>query len=43
MTVSGGTDSLNFTKAGEVDSNLQSVDGTAVQSSGTVGDPWGPV
>lgn len=36
------TDSLAFTVAGKVDSNITYVAGTAVTGSGTEGDPWGP-
>lgn len=36
------TDSLTFTVAGQVDSNIESVNGTTVNGSGTAGDPWGP-
>jgi hypothetical protein len=36
------TDSLTFTVAGQVDSNIESVNGTTVTGSGTEGDPWGP-
>lgn len=34
------TDSLTFTKAGEVDSNIQSMNGTTLLGSGTSGDKW---
>jgi hypothetical protein len=34
------TDSLTFTVAGEVDANMQSVNGEAVTGDGSVGDPW---
>jgi hypothetical protein len=36
------TDSLTFTVAGQVDANIESVNGTTVTGSGTEGDPWGP-
>ena len=36
------TDSLTFTKAGEVDANVQSINGTGVAGTGTSGDEWGP-
>lgn len=36
------TDSLTFTVAGKVDSNITTVNGTAITGSGTSGDPWGP-
>ena len=36
------TDSLTFTVAGQVDSNIKSVAGTTVNGVGTVGSPWGP-
>ena len=36
------TDDLTFTKANELDTNLQSVDGTTITGSGTELDPWGP-
>lgn len=36
------TDSLTFTVAGYVDSNIKYVRDTAVNGSGTSGDPWGP-
>lgn len=36
------TDSLTFTKAGEVDSNVQSVNDVTVNGIGTAGNPWGP-
>jgi len=35
------TDSLTFTKAGEVDANIQSINGTTVNGDGS-GTPWGP-
>jgi hypothetical protein len=34
------TDSLTFTVAGEVDANMQSVNGEPVTGDGSVGDPW---
>lgn len=34
------TDSLTFTKAGEVDSNTQSINGATVNGDGTSGDLW---
>jgi len=37
------TDSLTFTKAGEVDVNVQSVNDIEVIGTGTLGDEWGPV
>lgn len=36
------TDSLTFTVAGRVDSNIRSVNNTAVTGNGTAGTPWGP-
>jgi hypothetical protein len=36
------TDSLTFTVAGQVDANIESVNGAAVGGSGTEGSPWGP-
>jgi hypothetical protein len=36
------TDSLTFTKAGEVDANVQSVNGVTVNGTGASGDEWGP-
>lgn len=36
------TDSLTFTKAGEVDANIQSVNDTTVQGDGETGTEWGP-
>lgn len=36
------TDSLNFTVAGRVDSNIRNVNSIAVTGSGTLGTPWGP-
>lgn len=36
------TDSLTFSVAGEVDSNIKSVNNTEVAGTGTGGDPWGP-
>jgi len=35
------TDSLTFTKSGEVDSNIKSINGTTVTGDGGV-TPWGP-
>jgi hypothetical protein len=35
------TDSLTFTKAGEVDANVQSINGTTLTGDGS-GTPWGP-
>ena len=40
--VKAKTDDLTFTKANELDSNIQSVDGTTITGSGTELDPWGP-
>lgn len=37
------TDSLTFTKANELDSNLQSVNDVTVSGTGAAGDEWGPV
>ncbi len=34
------TDSLTFTKAGEVDSNVQSMNGATLLGDGTTGDKW---
>lgn len=36
------TDSLTFTVANKVDSNVEYVNGTEVTGSGTESDPWGP-
>lgn len=36
------TDSLTFTVAGQVDSNIQYVNDTQVTGNGTAGTPWGP-
>jgi hypothetical protein len=36
------TDSLTFTKALELDVNIQSVNGTTVNGTGASGDEWGP-
>jgi hypothetical protein len=35
------TDSLTFTKTGEVDANMQSINGTTVNGDGSA-TPWGP-
>ena len=40
--VKAKTDDLTFTKANELDTNLQSVDGTTITGAGTELDPWGP-
>lgn len=40
--VQAKTDSLTFTNAGEVDSNIKSVNDVAVGGTGTSGDEWGP-
>lgn len=36
------TDSLTFTVAGNVDANIQTVNETNIDGTGTEGDPWGP-
>lgn len=36
------TDSLTFTLAGKVDSNILAVKGSVITGAGTVGAPWGP-
>lgn len=36
------TDQLTFTKANELDSNVQSVNDTTVNGDGTLGNEWGP-
>jgi len=36
------TDGLAFGVAGQVNANIESVNGTTVNGSGTVSDPWGP-
>jgi hypothetical protein len=36
------TDSLTFTKTGEIDANLHSVNDVTVAGLGTTGSPWGP-
>jgi hypothetical protein len=36
------TDSLTFTTAGQVDSNVQSVNDVTVNGAGTSANPWGP-
>jgi len=41
--VKAKTDQITFTKAGEVDSNIKSVNDTEVTGTGTPGDEWGPV
>ena len=40
--VKAKTDSLTFTTANEVDSNVQSVNDVIVTGVGSAGDPWGP-
>lgn len=37
------TDSLTFTVAGQVDANIQYVNDTQVEGTGTTGNEWGPV
>jgi hypothetical protein len=41
--VKAKTDSLNFTVAGQVDSNIQYVNDVQVKGTGAGGDEWGPV
>ncbi len=41
--VKAKTDSLTFTEAGKVDSNIKAVNDITVDGAGTTGDPWGPV
>ncbi len=41
-TIRAKTDSLTFTKAGEVDANIQSVNDTTVTGVGTTVNPWRP-
>lgn len=36
------TDSLTYTVAGQVDSNVQYVNDTLINGAGTAGNPWGP-
>jgi hypothetical protein len=40
--VKAKTDSLTFTVAGQVDTNIKSVAGTTVTGVGSEADPWGP-
>ena len=40
--VKAKTDSLTFTKANELDSNIQSVNDVTVQGDGQEGTEWGP-
>jgi len=40
--IKGKTDSLTFTKAGEVDANIQSVNDISVTGDGEEGTEWGP-
>jgi hypothetical protein len=41
--VKAKTDSLNFTVAGQVDSNIQYVNDVQVKGTGAAGNEWGPV
>lgn len=41
--VKAKTDSLTFTVAGQVDANVEYVNGTQVTGTGAPGDEWGPV
>lgn len=41
-TIRAKTDSLTFTVAGQVDSNIQSVNDTTVSGTGSSANPWGP-
>lgn len=41
-TVAAKTNSLTFTKANELDANIQSVNDVTVNGIGTAGSPWGP-
>lgn len=41
--VKAKTDNLTFTVAGQVDSNIQSANDTAVKGDGSAGNPWNPV
>ncbi len=41
--VKAKTDSLTFTKANELDANIQSVNNVTVVGTGATGDEWGPV
>jgi hypothetical protein len=43
LAIKSKTDSLTFTKANEVDSNVQSVNDKEVIGDGTLGNEWGPV
>lgn len=36
------TDSLTFTSAGVVDSNIRQINSVLVEGAGTTIDPWGP-
>jgi hypothetical protein len=40
--VKAQTDLLTFTVAGQVDANIESVNGTTVTGAGSEADPWGP-
>lgn len=42
-TILSKTNSLTFTVAGQVDSNIQYVNDVQVTGAGTSGNPWGPV
>jgi hypothetical protein len=41
-SIKSKTDSLTFTTAGQVDSNIKYVNDVEVDGAGTTGDPWGP-
>jgi hypothetical protein len=41
-SIKAKTDDLTYTVAGKVDANIEYVNGTEVQGSGTDADPWGP-
>lgn len=41
-SIKAKTDSLTFTQSGIVDANIEYVNGTEVNGSGAVNDPWGP-
>ena len=43
VSIKAKTDSLTFTVAGQVDSNIQYVNNTNVTGAGTEVDPWVPL
>lgn len=42
VSIKGKTDNLTFSKANEVDANIQSVNDVTVTGTGSEGDEWGP-